>query len=124
VAVAKTFLKRHQEIGEKDVQWVRKNIALLPSDIVTELKDVRGKRMTLALNRQEIFRTSMLENPPVVKKGDRVILLVENDLFKIITYGEVKEEGRKGDRIKLVNLSSKKEVCGRVLNFSTVQVDY
>ncbi len=124
VAVAKAFLKRHQEIGEKDVQWVRKNIASLPSDIVTELKDVRGKRMTLALNSQETLRASMLENPPVVKKGDRVILVVENDLFKIITYGEAKEGGRKGDRIKLVNLSSKKEVCGRVLNFSTVQVDY
>lgn len=53
-----------------------------------------------------------------------MILLVENDQFKIITYGEVKEEGRKGDRIKLVNSSSKKEVYGRVLSSSTVQVDF
>ena len=53
-----------------------------------------------------------------------MVLLVENDQFKITALGEVKEMGRKGDRIKLINLTSKKEVYGKVLDANTVRVDF
>ena len=46
----------------------------------------------------------------MVKKGDRVLLIIDNSYFKITTFGEVKEEGRRGDWVKLMNISSKKEV--------------
>jgi flagella basal body P-ring formation protein FlgA len=124
VVVARNFLKRNQELGKRDVQLINKNISLLPPDIVTDLKDVLGKQVILSVNSQEILRSSMVEIPPLVKKGDRVILLVENNQFRITTFGEVKEEGRPGDRVKLVNSSSKKEVYGRVLDSNTIQVDF
>jgi flagellar basal body P-ring formation protein FlgA len=124
VVVSKSYLPRYQVIGEKDVERVKKNIALLPQDVVTDLEEVLGKRTTLSVNGQEVIRRGMTEIPPLVKKGDRVILLVENDQFKISAPGEVKEDGRKGDRVKLVNLSSKKEVYGRVADANTVLVDF
>lgn len=124
VVVVKHYLKRQQVIQEDDVQVVRRNFSLLPQDVVTDIKEVLGKRTTLAVNNQEVLRLSMLEVPPLVKKGDRVIILFENDQFKITALGEVKEGGRKGDKVKLVNLSSKKEVCGRVVDANTVQVDF
>jgi len=124
VIVPRHFLKKHHEIQADDIQIANKNIAALPQDVVTQEKEVLGKRTTLSINNQEALRLSMLELPPLVNKGDRVILLVENDQFKITSVGEVKEVGRKGDRIKLVNLSSKKEVYGRVLDANTVQVDF
>jgi flagella basal body P-ring formation protein FlgA len=124
VIVARHFLKKYQEIELSDIQITNKNIAVLPPDFVTEEKEVLGKRTTLSVNNQEVLRLSMLETPPLVNKGDRVILLIENDQFKITALGEVKEIGRKGDRIKLVNLSSKREVYGTVLDATTVRVDF
>jgi flagella basal body P-ring formation protein FlgA len=124
VVVARNYLRRHQVVEEKDVQVVNRNIAPLPPDIVTDLEEVVGKRMTLSLNTQEVLRKSMVEVPPLVKKGDRVTLLVENAVFRISCAGEVKEEGRRGDRVKVVNVSSKKEVYGRVLDAHTVQVNF
>jgi len=124
VVVASHFLQKHQEIQEKDVQWVNRNVALLPNDIVSEMGEAWNHRTTLSINGQEVLRKSMVEVPPLVRRGDRVIMSVENHRFKITTWGEVKEEGRKGDRIKLVNLSSRKEVFGRVLDATTVQIDY
>jgi len=124
IIVPRHFLKKHHEIQAEDIQIVNKNIAALPQDVVTQEKEVLGKRTTLSINPQEALRLSMLELPPLVNKGDRVILLIENEQFKITSVGEVKEVGRKGDRIKLVNLSSKKEVYGRVLDANTVQVDF
>lgn len=124
VVVARNSLRRHQVVEEKDVQVVNKNITLLPGDVATDLQEVLGKRMTLSVNSQEVLRKSMVEIPPVVKKGDRVTLLVENPSFSITSAGEVKEDGRKGERIRVINISSKKEVQGRVLDNHTVQVDF
>jgi flagella basal body P-ring formation protein FlgA len=124
VVVAKNYLPRHQIVEDKDVQVINKNITMQPPDVVTDLKDVLGKRTTLSINNQETLRKSMVEVPPLVKKGDRVILLVERDHFRITAQGEVKEDGREGDRIRVVNTSSKKEVYGRVHDAQTVQVDF
>jgi|GEM_PF-764462 len=124
VVSARHYLNRHQELEVKDVQIVSKNIALLPSDVVTDVGDVLGKRTTLTVNAQEVLRKGMIETPPLVKKGDRVLLLFENERMKITALGEVKENGKRGDRVRLINVSSKKEVSGRVLDASTVQVDF
>ncbi len=124
VVAAARFLQKHQEIHEKDIQWVNRNIALLPGDVVLEKEEVLNHRTSLSVNGGEALRKSMVEIPPVVKRGDRVIMSVENQRFKITTWGEAKEEGRKGERIRLVNLSSRKEVVGRVVDASTVRVDY
>jgi len=118
------YLKRHHEIQEGDIQLVSRNISLLPRDVVTDMEEVLNMRTTSSLNSQEVLRKSLIQVPPLVKKGDRVMMLVENEQFKIITWGEVKEDGHKGDRIKMVNLSSRKEVLGRVVSAGTVMIEY
>jgi flagellar basal body P-ring formation protein FlgA len=124
VVMAKNSLRRHQTVGERDVQLVNKNITLFPGDVATDVQEVVGKRMVLSVNPQEILRKSMVEVPPLVKKGERVTLLVENDYFKITSIGEAKEEGRAGERIRVVNISSQKELFGRVVDGQTVRVDF
>jgi flagellar basal body P-ring formation protein FlgA len=124
VVVARSYLKKHQEIREGDVVRVVRNVAQLPPDVVIEIDEVVGKRMTLSVNGQEVLRKGMVEVPPTVKKGDRVIMIVENEVFKITSWGELKEDGRRGDRVRLINLVSKKEVMARVLNAAAVQVEY
>jgi flagella basal body P-ring formation protein FlgA len=124
VVVAKNSLRRHQIVEEKDVHLLNRNITQQATDVATDLGEVLGKRVTLSVNAQEVLRRSMVEVPPLVKKGDRVTVVVENVHFKITCMGEVKEEGRAGDRIKVTNISSKREVYGRVLDSQTVLVDF
>lgn len=124
VIAAAHYLSKHHEIQAKDVQWANRSLLLLPHDFLSEMKEVIGKRATIALNRGEVLRTGIIEEPPLVRRGDRVMLLVENGRVKITAAGEAREEGRKGERIKLVNLLSRKEVSGRVLDEHTVQVEF
>ncbi|MBM4339162.1 MAG: flagellar basal body P-ring formation protein FlgA [Deltaproteobacteria bacterium] len=124
VIVAAHYLGRHHEIQAKDMQQASRSLFLLPYDFLSNIEEVKGKRVTIAVNRGEVLRAGIVEEPPLLRKGDRVMLLVENNQIKVTTAGEVKEEGRRGDRIRLVNLSSRKEVLGRVLNEHTVQVDF
>lgn len=124
VVVSKNYLPRLHVLETRDVQLAKKNVALLPPDVVTDLSEVLGKRMTLSLNQQEVLRKSMLEVPPLVKKGDRVTLLAEKEFFRITAVGEVKEDGREGEQVRVMNVSSRKEVHGRVLDSQTVQIDF
>jgi flagellar basal body P-ring formation protein FlgA len=124
VVVARTSLRKHQEVREEDLQVVKKNLTLLQGDVLTDLKQAVGRRTTLSVNGQEVLRKGMVEWPPLVRKGDRVMLIVDNSSFRVTSWGEVKEEGRRGERIKLVNLSSRKEVSGKIVDAGTVLVDF
>lgn len=124
VVVAKNYLPKHQVIKESDVHLSYRNITKYPADVLSEIKEVVGKRTSLHINAWEVLRKSMVEVPPVVKRGDLVTLLAENEGFRITTIGEVKEEGRQGEIVKVLNISSRKEIFGRVLDGQTVQVDF
>ncbi len=123
VVVADRYLKRHQEIQAEDLRVMPINIQQLPPDAVTNPQEVLGKRMIVNLNGREPFRASLLEIPPLVKKGDVVNIILERNSLRISCLGEIKEAGRKGDRVKLVNLGSKTELFGRVVDAATVRLE-
>ncbi|MCX8117522.1 MAG: flagellar basal body P-ring formation chaperone FlgA [Desulfobacterota bacterium] len=124
VLAAGQYMGKHQEIQEKDLQWVSRSLNLLPPDYLVEKSDVVGKRVTISINRGEVLRAGIVEEPPLLRRGDRVILLFESPKLRITALGEAKEEGRRGDRIRLINLTSRKEVTGRVMNEQMVEVDF
>jgi flagellar basal body P-ring formation protein FlgA len=123
VVVARRYLKRHQEIREEDIDLVPMNLKFLPPDAATDPQTIVGKRTLVNVTGQEPLRTGLLEVPPLVKKGDLVQVIVDKNNIRVSCLGEIKEAGRRGDRVKLVNLSSKKELMGRVLDGGTVRVD-
>jgi len=124
VVVAKRYLKRHQEIREEDVDRIPLNLKGLPPDAVTDLQAVLGKRVLQNINSQEPLRAGLLDIPPLVKKGDIVQVLVTKNNIRVSCLGEIKETGRQGDRVKLVNLTSRKELFGRVVDGGTVAIDW
>jgi flagellar basal body P-ring formation protein FlgA len=124
VVIARHFLKRHHVLEESDLEWANRNISALPPDVVIRFDEILGKRTTLSVNGYEVLRRTNVERTPLIKKGDRIIMCVETDRFRITTMGEAQEEGGRGERIKLVNLSSRKEVYGKVLTSNSVQVEY
>lgn len=124
VVITQNYLPKHQLIKQSDVHLVYRNITKYPADVLTDIKEVIGKRTSLHINAWEVIRKPMVEVPPLVKKGDYVTLLAENEGFRITTLGEVKEEARQGEIVKVLNISSKKEIYGRVLDSQTVRVDF
>lgn len=124
VIVTTRYLSKNHIIEESDVKLVYKNFSPFPSGILTKREEVIGKRTTVSLNPGEILKEGMLDNPPIIRKGDHVTLLIETPKFRITALAEAKEEGGKGEKIRLVNLTTKKEVSGRVLDSETVEIDF
>ena len=83
-----------------------------------------GKRAKTNIGIGRVIYKSMVEIPPVIKRGQRVLIVAESDTLKVTAPGVAKEDGRIGELIKVQNLLSKKVVIGKVVDAQTVKVRF
>lgn len=125
VIVAKRPLGRYRKITEDDIELKEMDMANLPSDTLTDYGDILGKRTRKAIDVNAVLRSDMIEFPPLVKRGDVVVVVAESAGLRITAIGVVKErEGRAGERIRVENLDSKKSIYAQVVDSKTVRVDF
>ncbi len=117
-------LKRNEVVTENDVKLVRKDISKLPLNIVSDAKAVMGQRLKHYVRSGEYLRGDMLEDVPVVNKGDHVVIVAESVALRVTVIGKTLEEGCPGDMIKVKNSVSKKIISARVIDASTVKVQF
>ena len=124
VLVTRKPLGRYKPITEDDIELQTMDLTDLPTDVLTDPGAVLGKRMRRAVGAQIPLRADLVELPPLVKRGDLVMILAETNGLKITALGQVKKKGRLGERIPVVNLDSKKILHARVIDSNTVKVDF
>lgn len=125
VVVTKRPLRRHQRITEDHVEVQERDMAKLPSNVVLDLEEVLGRRTKRAIHANRVLRPDLIEFPPLVKRGDVVLVVAESNGLRATALGVVRErEGRRGERIRVENVDSKKSLYARVLDSKTVQVDF
>jgi len=124
VVVTKKPLGRHKPINEDDIELLKMDLAKLPTGVVTDPEAVLGKRTRRAIGAKTVLRADLVEFPPLVKRGDVVIIIAESEGLKITALGQVKKKGRLGESIPVINFDSKKILYARGLDSSTVKVEF
>jgi len=124
VVVTRKPLGRYKPITEDDIVLQTMDLANLPSNVITNPEAVIGQRTKRAIGAQTPLRADVVELPPLVKRGDLVVIIVETNGLKITARGLVKKKGRLGERIPVVNVDSKKVLYARVIDSNTVKVDF
>jgi flagella basal body P-ring formation protein FlgA len=124
VVITKKPVGRHKPITEDDIELLKMDLAKLPSGVITDTEAVLGKRTRRAIGAKTVLRADLVEFPPLVKRGDVVVIIAESSGLKITALGEVKKKGRLGESIPVMNFDSKKILYGRVLDSSTVKVEF
>jgi flagella basal body P-ring formation protein FlgA len=124
VVITKKPVGRHKPITEDDIELTKMDLAKLPSGVITDPEAVLGKRTRRAVGAKTVLRADLVESPPLVKRGDVVVIIAESSRLKITALGEVKKKGRLGESIPVMNYDSKKILYGRVLDSSTVKVEF
>ncbi|AMM40562.1 flagellar basal body P-ring formation protein FlgA [Candidatus Desulfofervidus auxilii] len=124
VIYAKHFIRKHQVIKKEDIKLLKRDISHLPQNIITEIKEVIGKKATHSIYPGRIITKNFLESVSTVKRGDVVTVIVESDTLKITTKGIAKEKGQPGDVIKVINIDTKKVIYAKVANNSMVKVEF
>jgi flagella basal body P-ring formation protein FlgA len=124
VVVTRKPLGRHKPITEDDIELQTMDLSDLPAGVVDDPATVLGKRTRRAIGAQIPLRADLIEFPPLVKRGDMVMIVAESNGLKITTLGQVKKRGRLGERIPVINMDSKKILYARVIDSNTVKVDF
>ena len=64
----------------------------------------------------------MVADPLLVKRGDKVTMVIERGGLKVTMAGKALEDGAVGDKISLSNLVSRRDVMGSVQADGTVRI--
>jgi flagella basal body P-ring formation protein FlgA len=124
VVCASRNLKRGEVLEKSDFYLARKNISYLSSGLLTDLDRIDGLMMKHNLKADTCLKEWMLEKSPVVDRGDVVTILAESGGLKVTVLGKVLEKGYLGEFVKVQNAMSKKNIYAKVINHSTVQVNF
>ena len=124
VVVTRKPLGRYKPIAADDIEVQMLDLATVSANVLCDPDAAIGKRTKRVIGAQTPLRADSVELPPLVKRGDRVTIIAESQCLKITTLGQVKKKGRKGERIPVINLDSKKILHAVVVDANTVKVDF
>lgn len=124
VATPVRWMKPKEIVGAEDVMMMTVNVPSLTHDFVLDLNDVIGKEVLRPLLPRQPIRKAFLDDPPVIRKGDRVMLEVRQGGLLVQTIGLAKATGKLGDMIPVKNQNSGREVLGRIMGSGLVEVGF
>jgi flagella basal body P-ring formation protein FlgA len=93
---------------------VEKRTGRLPRDIVEDPRKALGLRTRRRLSAGVVLRTTQLDKPPDISRGDRVRLYLESGGLTIETAGKAQQDGFVGDWLRVRNPSSRRVVIGQL----------
>jgi flagella basal body P-ring formation protein FlgA len=79
VVVTRKPLGRHKPITEDDIELQTMDLSGVPDGVVTDLGAVLGKRTRRAIGARTPLRADLIELPPLVKRGDLVMIVAETN---------------------------------------------
>jgi flagella basal body P-ring formation protein FlgA len=83
-----------------------------------------GKQVKSAIRGNNVLRPDQIERLPLIKSGQMVTIVVENESMRITAAGKARSSGAEGDTVMVRNLASQKELPARVIDSETVKVDF
>lgn len=123
VWVAMTSLSRGTVLNRSHVALERKEIRSNSREYFSIEQNPIGLVAKRPMRRGDILQVLALEKPLAVKRGDRVIVIARVNGLEIRTAATALNSAAEGDRIRVQNLSSKKELEGVLRENSIVHVN-
>ncbi|MBU5611498.1 flagellar basal body P-ring formation chaperone FlgA [Geomonas azotofigens] len=124
MVVAARTLERGEVLTSSDLAIVKRDLAQVQGRYFNNIDEAVGLRVKSTLRANAPIRKDNLEKVPIVKSGQVVTIVAENDVVRITATGRAKGSGASGDLITVQNLSSQKEIAARVVDATTVKVDF
>lgn len=123
IAVSAGGLRRGKIIAVGDIELRYQDISRLKEPFFA-VEDILGKRMKRSIRLGEPLQRQQVEFPPVIKRGERVVIQARRQGLMLSAAGEAKQDGRTGDAIRVMNSNSRKEVLCQVVAPGLVTVEF
>jgi flagella basal body P-ring formation protein FlgA len=122
VLVAKQPLARGTRIHAQDLELVERNLSNLPYGYYTDLQPVTGQLAKRTIATATVITPPMLQEPNLVKRGERVAVIAESGPLKIRTSGKALNDGKSGDLIRVRTDGSQRVVDGLAVSAGVIKV--
>lgn len=117
-------LKMGHVIQQGDVELTRAKSDHVLRNIVSDEADIIGHRLIRNLEQGETILAHMVQKIPLVKNGDRILIIAKKGSLRVTAAGIVRQNGFKNDTVRVENIHSKKIILGTVLDSRTVQINF
>lgn len=124
VVKASRKIRPGQIISNDDVQLEHEQSSQMQRDTLTDPEEAVGKKAVRSIQAGRPITAQMLENPPAVKKGTRVLIIAGNQMIRVSASGKAVEDGQLGEEVRVMNLSSGKEIHATVKGPGVVEVAF
>ncbi|MBE6443574.1 MAG: flagellar basal body P-ring formation protein FlgA [Alphaproteobacteria bacterium] len=94
----------------------------LRDDVIKEENNLLGKQAIRTIKEGKPITSRDIRDEIVIKKGQMIMVVYKYKGLQITSKMEAIEDGAKGQRIRLINNKSNKEVIGRVVDKNMVEV--
>lgn len=122
--VLNTNGKKDQVIRREDLTVQETYMNGKGSEYPSSFEDVTGKVLKKDVPANTIITYQMVGEPLAVQRGEIVNIIAENRKVLVMAKGKTIEKGRIGDMIRVKNISSGKEVTGRIADQNTVTIAF
>ncbi|MGD9210077.1 MAG: flagellar basal body P-ring formation chaperone FlgA [Desulfobacteraceae bacterium] len=117
-------LSRGQIIQASDLELRSTKLSKIKGHPIKNLDFVIGKRARYKIYPQQVIDENDIEIPPTLRRGDTVKIIVAFSSLIATAQGVVRENGKVGDKIKVVNIDSKKTLYATIVDSHTVKVEF
>ena len=123
VVVAARSLERGMVVEKGDVVLQKRDMATVQARTCRNLDEAIGKRVRVGTRANSTLRSDYLERLPVVKSGQLVMIVAENDRFRVTATGRARGNGAEGETVVVQNLNAQKDIPAVVVDANTVRVE-
>lgn len=123
IAVTTSALRRGAILSATDVEMRYRDISKFKEPIFDQAEIV-GKRMKRSVRHGDPLQKHQIEFPPVIKRGERVVIQAVSKGLSLSAAGEARQDGRSGEAIRVMNSSSRKVVLCQVVGPGLVKVEF
>ncbi|MFA6169540.1 MAG: flagellar basal body P-ring formation chaperone FlgA [Candidatus Margulisiibacteriota bacterium] len=123
IVVAAAGLGRNKPLQAGDFTYETRDVALLPQKYYTDFQPLLGKEAKIPIPANSTIFEWMIGEPPVIRAGSEVGLVVAAPDISVRVAGLALENGYLNEQIKVRKKESGKILFGKVLSNNEVEVE-
>ncbi len=124
VATPTRWLKPKEVVTVEDLSTMMVDAPSLTHEFILDLDEAIGKQVLRPLPPSQPIQKNMLDYPPVIHKGDRVLIEARGGGLLVQAVGVAKAAGKTGETISVQNQASGRDVLGVIMASGLVEVKF
>jgi flagella basal body P-ring formation protein FlgA len=123
VLVASRQLQKGTVLTASDIKLQKTDVAKLHYGFFETLKDGAGKKLKRRILTGVVLTPAMLKNPQLISRGQQINIVAQSGRMTVRMKGKALANGAVGERIKVLNVKSKKKLEGVITPSGEVKVE-